>query len=404
MKKIIFVIFSAGVITSVVFGGRQTIPLSIEGINTKDTLNYLEISFAFALGQLISGAIGPVGGALSDKFGSGKTLLIGVLLSSLGLFLIPISDHAYSLAFSVGILSAGGAGIAGLPVVMSAVNKLVPPDKAGVAFGFINAGTSVGQFVFAPLAALIIVNYGWQASINALAVLLILILPFCWVLRSLPEDTGSKVVSRGHIASLSLGATLKLAFKTPSYIYLVLGFFTCGFHVAFIITHMPGIIAVCGLPPTVSGWSLAIIGFFNILGSLFAGWYISKRSMKIFLAYTYAARAVIVILFLLSPKDGISVILFSAALGFTYLSTVPPTAALVGRLFGPKFMATLFGLALFSHQIGAFIGAYLGGYFFELSGDYTVVWIIDALIAVFAALIHLPIKEIPVQNNSEATA
>ena len=404
MKKIIFVIFSAGIITSVVFGGRQTIPLSIEGINTKDTLNYLEISFAFALGQLISGAIGPVGGALSDKFGSGKTLLIGVLLSSLGLFLIPISDHAYSLAFSVGILSAGGAGIAGLPVVMSAVNKLVPPEKAGVAFGFINAGTSVGQFVFAPLAALIIVNYGWQASINALAVLLILILPFCWVLRTLPEDTGSKVVSRGHIASLSLGATLKLAFKTPSYIYLVLGFFTCGFHVAFIITHMPGIIAVCGLPPTVSGWSLAIIGFFNILGSLFAGWYISKRSMKIFLAYTYAARAVIVILFLLSPKDGISVILFSAALGFTYLSTVPPTAALVGRLFGPKFMATLFGLALFSHQIGAFIGAYLGGYFFELSGDYTVVWIIDALIAVFAALIHLPIKEIPVQNNSEATA
>ena len=404
MKKIIFVIFSAGIITSVVFGGRQTIPLSIEGINTKDTLNYLEISFAFALGQLISGAIGPVGGALSDKFGSGKTLLIGVLLSSLGLFLIPISDHAYSLAFSVGILSAGGAGIAGLPVVMSAVNKLVPPEKAGVAFGFINAGTSVGQFVFAPLAALIIVNYGWQASINALAFLLILILPFCWVLRTLPEDTGSKVVSRGHIASLSLGATLKLAFKTPSYIYLVLGFFTCGFHVAFIITHMPGIIAVCGLPPTVSGWSLAIIGFFNILGSLFAGWYISKRSMKIFLAYTYAARAVIVILFLLSPKDGISVILFSAALGFTYLSTVPPTAALVGRLFGPKFMATLFGLALFSHQIGAFIGAYLGGYFFELSGDYTMVWIIDALIAVFAALIHLPIKEVAVQNNSEATA
>ena len=196
----------------------------------------------------------------------------------------------------------------------------------------------------------------------------------------------SKIKSESSTASLSLGNTLKLAFKTPSYIYLVLGFFTCGFHVAFIITHMPGVIAVCGLPPTVSGWSLAVIGFFNILGSLFAGWYISKRSMKIFLAYTYAARAVIVILFLLSPKDGISVILFSAALGFTYLSTVPPTAALVGRLFGPKFMATLFGLALFSHQIGAFIGAYLGGYFFELSGDYTLVWIMDALIL---SLIHI---------------
>ncbi len=404
MKKLIFIIFSAGVITSVVFGARQTLPLSIEGINTKDTLNYLEISFAFALGQLIMGAIGPVGGAISDKFGSGKTLLIGIVLSSLGLFLIPISDHAYSLAFSVGILSAGGAGIAGLPVVMSAVNRLVPSDKAGVAFGFINAGGSVGQFIFAPLGALIIVNYGWQASVNALAVLLIVILPFCWVLRTLPEQAISKIKSESSTASLSLGNTLKLAFKTPSYIYLVLGFFTCGFHVAFIITHMPGVIAVCGLPPTVSGWSLAVIGFFNILGSLFAGWYISKRSMKIFLAYTYAARAVIVILFLLSPKDGISVILFSAALGFTYLSTVPPTAALVGRLFGPKFMATLFGLALFSHQIGAFIGAYLGGYFFELSGDYTLVWIMDALIAVFAALIHLPIKEVAVQTTYDATA
>ena len=404
MKNLFYVIFAAAVINSVVFGGRQTIPLSIEGISFKDTLNYLQISFAFALGQLVSGAIGPIGGAISDKFGSGKTLLIGIILSALGLFLIPISDTPLTLALSVGILSAGGAGIAGLPVVMSAVNKLLPPEKAGYAFGIINAGGSVGQFIFAPLAALIIVNYGWQTSINALAILLVLILPFCWILRTLPENINNKKVIKTVASSMTLIETLKLAFKTPSYVYLVVGFFTCGFHVAFIITHMPGVIAICGLAPTVSGWSLAIIGFFNILGSLFAGWYISKRSMKVFLAYIYGARAVIIILFLFSSKGSFSVIAFSAALGFTYLSTVPPTAALVGRMFGPKFMATLFGLALFSHQIGAFIGAYLGGYFFDLSGDYTVVWLIDALLAVFAALIHLPIKEVSVHESTEATA
>tara|TARA_B110000091_G_C13665222_1_gene411374 strand:- start:430 stop:924 length:495 start_codon:yes stop_codon:yes gene_type:complete len=156
---------------------------------------------------------------------------------------------------------------------------------------------------------------------------------------------------------------------------------------------MPGVIVACGLSVNVTGWSLAVIGFFNILGSLYAGWHISKRSMKIFLSYIYGARAIIVILFLLSPKDVTSIMLFSAALGFTYLSTVPATAALVGKMFGPKYLATLFGITLFSHNIGAFFGAYFGGYFFQMTGEYTIVWLIDIGLAIFAALIHLPIKE-----------
>ncbi|MDA1238592.1 MAG: MFS transporter [Proteobacteria bacterium] len=241
MKSIIFVILAAGAIISVVFGARQTIPLSISGINSSDALDYLDISFAFALGQLINGAITPLGGAIADRFGSGKTLLIGIILSALGCALIPSSDTLLSLTFSVGILSAGGSGIAGMPVVMSAVNKLLPPEKAGLAFGFINAGGSIGQFVFAPLAALIIVTYGWQVSIYALCILLILILPFCWTLRSLPEAKQKK----SPLPSLTLLETLTLAFKTPSYIFLLLGFFVCGFHVAFVITHMPGVFAVC---------------------------------------------------------------------------------------------------------------------------------------------------------------
>ena len=389
MKNYFFILFAAGVIQSVVFGGRQTIPLSIEGINLASTVNYLEISFAFAVGQLISGAVTPLGGVISDKYGSGKTLLLGIVISTLGCFLIPFSTTPLMLVLSIGILSAGGSGIAGLPVIMSAVNKLVPPEKSGMAFGFVNAGGSVGQFLFAPLAGLMIINYGWQASIFAICALLLMILPLVWILRHQPEK--KKKIQAGD--NLTLSKALSLAFNTPSYILLISGFFVCGFHVAFIITHMPGVIVACGLSVNVTGWSLAVIGFFNILGSVYAGWHISKRSMKIFLSYIYGARAIIVILFLLSPKDITSIMLFSAALGFTYLSTVPATAALVGKMFGPKYLATLFGITLFSHNIGAFFGAYFGGYFFQMTGEYTIVWLIDIGLAIFAALIHLPIKE-----------
>ena len=389
MKNYFFILFAAGAIQSVVFGGRQTIPLSIEGINLASTVNYLEISFAFAVGQLISGAVTPLGGAISDKYGSGKTLLLGIIITTIGCFLIPFSNTPLMLVISIGILSAGGSGIAGLPVIMSAVNKLVPPERSGMAFGFVNAGGSIGQFLFAPLAGLMIINYGWQASIFAICALLLAVLPLCWLLRYQPVKKKRLTASD----NLSFSRTLSLALSTPSYILLITGFFVCGFHVAFIITHMPGVIIACGLNVNVTGWSLAIIGFFNILGSLFAGWYISKNSMKIFLSYIYGARAIIVTLFLLSPKDVTSIMIFSAALGFTYLSTVPATAALVGKMFGPKYLATLFGITLFSHNIGAFLGAYFGGYFFQLTGEYTIVWIIDIALAIFAAIIHLPIKE-----------
>ena len=389
MKNYFFILFAAGAIQSVVFGGRQTIPLSIEGINLASTVNYLEISFAFAVGQLISGAVTPLGGAISDKYGSGKTLLLGIIITTIGCFLIPFSNTPLMLVISIGILSAGGSGIAGLPVIMSAVNKLVPPERSGMAFGFVNAGGSIGQFLFAPLAGLMIINYGWQASIFAICALLLAVLPLCWLLRYQPVKKKRLTASD----NLSFSRTLSLALSTPSYILLITGFFVCGFHVAFIITHMPGVIIACGLNVNVTGWSLAIIGFFNILGSLFAGWYISKHSMKIFLSYIYGARAIIVTLFLLSPKDVTSIMIFSAALGFTYLSTVPATAALVGKMFGPKYLATLFGITLFSHNIGAFLGAYFGGYFFQLTGEYTLVWIIDIALAIFAAIIHLPIKE-----------
>ena len=387
-QNFLIIVIAASCLVAAMFGSRNSLSLTIEGINQSETLDYLQISFAFALGQLVLGAISPFAGMIADKYGSGKTLIAGILLALLGTILIPFSTTSFTLAISLGIISSIGIGIAGLPVVLASVNKLIPQEKVGMAFGLVNAGSSVGQLILAPIAGLIIVNFGWVSCIIFLSIILLMVLPLSFLLRSRARSNKDE-----STVIKSLSETLSIAFKTPSYIYLVAGFFVCGFHVAFIATHMPGVIQVCGLPPTVSGWSLGIIGLFNIIGSIFAGWYISKRSMRIFLAYTYFARCVIVLLFLVSPKDLISVILFSAALGLTYFSVIPATAGLVGKMFGPQFMATLFGFALFSHQIGGFLGAYLGGFFFSITGDYTTVWLLDAALAVFAALIHLPIKE-----------
>ena len=388
MRGYIFLIFAASLIISVAFGARQILPLTISGIEADMAINYLSISLAFAVGQVVSGIANPVGGIIADKLGHHRAMIMGIILSIAGLGLIPFATSPLLLVFAVGILSSFGAGLAGIQVAMSAINKKLPPEKSGFAFGLVNAGGSFGQFLMAPIAGFIIVTFGWTALIYILILIFVLIVPFCWVLKS-----EQPIVHAGDENNFTLLETLNLASKTPSFILLVLGFFTCGFHVAFVITHMPGVIEVCGLAPTVAGWSLAFIGFFNILGSLLAGWYISKWSMKKFLSAIYFLRAIIVVLFLVSSQNTLSVLLFSAALGFTYLSTVPPTAALVGKMFGPNFMATLFGLTLLSHQVGAFLGAYLGGYFFAGTGSYEIVWIMDIALALFAALVHLPIKE-----------
>ena len=388
-KSFILIVIAASCLVAVMFGSRNSLSLTIQGIDQSNTLDYLQISFAFALGQLVVGAISPFGGMIADKYGTGKTLTMGILFALFGMLLIPYSTNVVTLSLSLGIISSIGLGIAGLPVVLASVNKLISSEKIGMAFGLVNAGQSLGQLILAPIAGLVVVSYGWVACIIFLSIMFASVLPFSYILRSrLPsKEKSAPEVERG------LAETLRIAVKTPSYVYLVSGFFVCGFHVAFIATHMPGVIASCGLPPTVSGWSLGLIGLFNIVGSIFAGWYISRYSMRLFLSYTYFARCLIVLCFLVSPKDLVSVLIFSIALGFTYFSVIPATAGLVGKMFGPKFMATLFGFALFSHQIGGFLGAYLGGYFFSISGDYTTVWLLDASLAIFAALIHLPIKE-----------
>ncbi len=398
MPNFLLVVSAAALFVAVIFGGRSALALTIQGIDQSVFLNYLQISFAFALGQLVIGIVAPFSGMLADEYGTGKTLMLGVVMTISGNLLIPVSSNPMALYISLGVISSIGIGIAGLPVVLASVNRLVKPQLTGMAFGLVNAGQSLGQLVIAPIAGFFVLKFGWVSCIYFLCLIFLMIMPCSIILRSRVEKNKNP-----EEEDIGLRGTLSIACKTPSYIYLVSGFFVCGFHVAFIATHMPGVIAVCGLSSFVSGWSLGLIGFFNIVGSIFAGWYISYKSMRYFLFYIYMSRSVIVLLFLLSPKDLISILFFSAALGFTFFSVIPATAGLIGKMFGARFMATLFGFALFSHQIGGFLGAYFGGYFFMLTGDYTVFWLLDAGLAIFAAFVHLPIKESSVFQDLKIT-
>jgi predicted MFS family arabinose efflux permease len=282
--------------------------------------------------------------------------------------------------------------MAGLGVLMSSVARAVPPEKRGLASGIVNAGGSFGQFTVIPLAQLFIGLAGWQPALVLLGALSLAAVPLVvWITAG---AAGAKEAHGTQAAGpASLRQALSQAVRDPSYLLLTAGFFTCGFHVAFIATHLPGVVRLCGLPPAVSAWSLAVIGLFNIFGSLWIGRVITGRRMKLALAWIYLARALLILVFFFAPKTTLTFLLFAAGIGFSYLSTVPPTIGLVAKFYGVRYLATLFGLVMLSHQVGGFLGAWLGGRAFEASGNYDWMWWADIALCLFAAAVHRPIRE-----------
>jgi predicted MFS family arabinose efflux permease len=393
------VLLAAAGTFALTMGTRSTMGLFLSPLNTATGLGLGSISLAFAFGQLWWGLTQPFAGAMADKVGAGRVLFAGVLLVALGTFITPFMTTTAGLIFAIGVLSAGGAGMAGPAVLMAAATRLVPAQKRGVATGVINAGGSFGQFVMAPIAAALMVGVGWVGALQIIGLLVLLCLPAAFLLK------GNSVQSApaGH-AVVGTGEAIRAAMRHPSYLMLAAGFFVCGFHVAFLSTHLPGVIATCGLPTQWAGWSLAMIGLFNIVGSVAMGWAVGRWRMKSLLSLVYAARGIAVIVFLLAPKTGPVVLLFAAVMGLTFLSTVPPTAGLVAKFFGPANMATLFGIVLLTHQVGGFLGAWLGGKVFEATGAYDWVWYIDIVLAAGAALIHLPIRESRLQPAAKPAA
>lgn len=400
-KPYLIKVAAAVAIFALIFGIRQSVPMFFSSINNHTGLGVVAVSLAFACGQLAWGVFQPFAGAISDKYGTEKALFIGIAMCLTGTLIIPYASSQFGLIVTIGILSAGGAGFAGNSVLMSAVNRFVPKGTGGFYAGLVNAGGSIGQFIMAPIAGWLIVHAGWEDGLRYIALFCLITIPLAFILRG--KKTIAPIDPNAPVQP-NFKQSLALSFRTPSYLMLNCGFFVCGFHVAFIATHMPGIIDLCGLPPTFTGWTLATIGLFNIIGSLGAGWLTTKMPMKFLLSYIYAARGVIVFLFIIGPKTELTVLLFAATLGLTYLSTVPPTAALVAKMFGPNYMGTLFGIVLFTHQLGGFLGAYLGGQVFQQFGNYDWVWYMDIMLAIFATLIHLPIKEKAVAFLSPKTA
>ena len=378
-------------------GVRQSMGLFVSPLNTATGLGIGSISLAFAFGQLWWGLTQPVAGAIADKVGAGRVLFVGVLMVALGTFITPYMTSTLGLIVAIGVLAAGGAGMAGPSVLMPAATRLLAPERRGMAFGVVNAGSSFGQFLIAPIAGALMLSFGWANAMQVLELKLLLSLPAAFVLSGAPTQSAAAAQPK-HGAR----EALRVALHNPNYLLLAAGFFVCGFHVAFLATHLPGVIASCGLPLQFGAWSLALLGLFNIIGSLGIGWAMARWRSRSLLALLYATRALAVLLFLLAPKTGTVVLIFAAVMGLTFLSTVPPTAGLVAKFFGPANMGTQFGVVMLTHQVGAFAGVWLGGKAFELNGSYDWFWYADILLAVAAALINLPIREARVVRAATA--
>ena len=381
----------AASILMITMGTRQSMGLYVGPLNTDTGLGIVSISLAMAIGQFVWGAIQPIAGAFADKFGPRPVLLSGLLILVLGSALTPFVSSQLGLILTLGLLTAIGSGACSFSVLLGAVAQRMPATSRGAASGIINAGSSFGQFVFAPIIGKLIQWVGWMNTMWAMAAVALLAIP---LLNRLTNDTHAPAAAPAPEGGLK--KAVSDAIRNPSYLLLHLGFFTCGFHIAFLVTHLPTEVGLCGLSPTVASWSLALIGLANIVGSLFAGSCINLYRSKYVLAVMYGSRAVLIALYLVAPKTEWTFYAFAVGLGLTWLATVPPTAALVGKLFGIRYLATLFGLTLLSHQIGGFLGAYLGGLVLEAQGDYQWMWWADIALSAMAALINLPIKEAPI--------
>jgi len=362
--------------------GLLTLPITADLGMTREAWG-----MALAIQNLAWGIAQPFAGGLADKFGTAKVVVGGLLIYALGLALMTISPDGTTLSLTAGVITGVGVATSSFSIVMGAFGRSVPQEKRPLIFGVATAASSFGQFAFAPIGQAFIQGFGWQSTLIYAAALLVLIIPLTYALRGRAQHTTGQ-------ADLKFMEALSKAWGFGSYRLLVIGFFVCGFHIAFINVHLPAYLVQCGLSPDVGGWSIAVIGVFNIAGSLLAGYLGGKLPKQLLLATIYVSRAIAIALFMLFPVTLTSALLFSAAMGLLWLSTVPLTAGLVTLFFGARYMGMLYGLAFLSHQLGSFLGVWLGGYAFDTTGSYSIVWYLGIILGLASAALHLPIKEL----------
>jgi MFS family permease len=390
-----FLVPAAAAILLITMGARQSLGLFVAPLNRATGLGIVAISLAMAIGQFVWGLTQPIFGAVADRYGSRAVLIAGAVTLAAGALLTTVVSSEPGLILAIGVLFATGAAAGSFSVLIGATARRLAPERRAFASGVINAGGSFGQFLLAPLSQLLISAFGWVVAMYALAAAALATIPLARPLVVAPPADELGAQEAAGTGSGPLREQLRSAARDRSYWCLHLGFFTCGFHIAFLVTHLPGEVNLCALPASVAAGSLAIIGLANVAGSLGIGWLGGVFRMKWLLFFVYLTRSVAIAVYLVMPRTPLTFYAFAAVLGLTWLSTVPPTAGLVGKLFGVRYLATLFGLTLLSHQIGGFFGAWLGGIALVRFGDYGWMWYADMSLALAAALINLPIREAP---------
>jgi MFS family permease len=343
-----------------------------------------------ALQNLLWGIGQPLAGIVADRFGTPRVLCAGALMYAAGLALMAHADSAPALDISAGVLIGFGLSGTSFMVLLAAFGKLLPQQWRSRAFGFGTAAGSFGQFLYSPVAVALMDALGWQQTLMIFAVTMLAVLPMSLALVTPPAVGGKEA------ASQSLRQALGEAFAHRSYVLLVLGFFTCGFQLAFITVHMPAYLVDRGLSAQVGGWTIATVGLFNIIGSVSAGWLGDRMPKRYLLSIIYFGRAAAILAFISFPVTPVTCLLFGATMGLMWLSTVPPTNGIIAVMFGTRWLATLGGFAFFSHQVGGFLGVWLGGIAFDRTGSYNLVWWLSILFGVLSAIINLPIVEKPV--------
>jgi len=409
--QLTLVIIAAALVMSAAMGIRQTFGLFIGPFSFDRGVPVTLIAFAIALHNLVWGFAQPFAGAAADRHGAAPVVAFGAAVFAAGLALAAASSSGWTLVLGLGVLVGIGISCTSFGVVLSAVGRVASPEQRSLAMGIASAGGSLGQVLMVPLAQAVRLSSGISTSLFVLAFVMLLAAPLGIVLdrRHRPQGSDAQRAATTPATShetrpTSLRTTLAYASRHRGYRLLTLGFFTCGFQLAFIATHLPGYLFLCHMPIGLGATALALIGLFNMAGSWACGWLGGRFRQQYVLGWLYLIRGATIAAFFLLPKSTVSVVLFAAVMGLTWLGTVPLTSGLVAKVFGTRHLGTLFGVVFLSHQLGSFLGAWLGGFVFDVTGSYSLVWGATALAGLFAALLHFPIDDTVVEDVKLTTA